>query len=54
MCPKMTELLSWNGPTVHVWCFMLVRAFTETFVSRFQKAAKKSSLAKKFVSRVTR
>jgi hypothetical protein len=34
ICPKLTELLSWNGPTVHVWCFMLSRASTKTFVSR--------------------
>ena len=34
MCPKVTELLSWNGPTVHVCCFMLARASTNTFVSR--------------------
>ena len=41
MCPKLTELLSWNGPTVHVCCFMLARASTKTFVSRVQKTAKK-------------
>ena len=34
MCPKLNELLSWNGPTVHVWCFMLARASTKTFISR--------------------
>ena len=91
MCPKLTELLSWNGLTVHVCRFMLARASTKTFVSRIhirqpspkksgkkifvsrkirqqsqslaevsifvsrvQKTAKKSSLAEKFVSRVTR
>ena len=60
MCPKLIELLSWNGPTVHVYCFMLARASTETFVSRIHirqpspKTAKKSSLAEKFVRRVTR
>ena len=56
MCPKLIELLSWNGPTVHVCCFMLARASTKTFVSRVQKTAEKkeSSLAYKFVSRVTR
>ena len=54
MCPKLIELLSWNGPTVHVCCFMLARASTKTFVSRVQKTAKKSSLVEKFVSRVTR
>jgi len=51
MCPKLIELLSWNGPTVHVWCFMLARASTKhslaesIFVSRVQKTVKK------FVSR---
>ena len=54
MCPKLIELLSWNGPTVHVCCFMLARASTKTFVSRVQKTAKKSSLAEKFVSSATR
>ena len=54
MCPELTELLSWNGPTVHVCCFMLACASAKTFVSRVQKTAKKSSLAEKFVSRVTR
>ena len=54
MCPKLIELLSWNGPTVHVCCFMLACASTKTFVSRVQKTAKKSSLAEKFVIRVTR
>ena len=48
------KISSWNGPTVHVCCFMLARASTKTFVSRVRKAAKKSSLAEKFVSRVTR
>jgi len=28
------KISSWNGPTVHVCCFMLVRASTKTFVSR--------------------
>jgi len=51
MCPKLTELLSWNGPTVHVCCFMLARASTNLFVSRVQKTAKKSSLAGSLVSR---
>ena len=61
MCPKLIELLSWNGPTVHVCCFMLARASTKTFVNRIhirqpnpKKQRKKSSLAEKFVSRVTR
>ena len=40
MCPKLTELLSWNGPTVHVSCFMLARASTKTFVSRVQNNEK--------------
>jgi hypothetical protein len=42
MCPKLIELLLWNGPTVHVCCFMLARASTKTFISRVQKTAKKS------------
>ena len=61
MCPKLIELLSWNGPTVHVCCFMLPRASTKKFVSRIhihqpspKDSEKKSSLAEKFVSRVTR
>jgi len=28
------KISSWNGPTVHVRCFMLARASTKTFVSR--------------------
>jgi len=28
------KISSWNGPTVHVWCFMLARASSKTFVSR--------------------
>jgi len=28
------NISSWNGPTVHVCCFMLARASTKTFVSR--------------------
>ena len=28
------KINSWNGPTVHVCCFMLARASTKTFVSR--------------------
>jgi len=49
------KISSWNGPTVHVCCFMLASASTNTFVSRVKKkTAKKSSLAEKFVSRVTR
>jgi len=53
MFPKLIELLSWNGPTVHVCCFMLSRASTKTFVSRVQKTAKQFLLAEKFVSMVT-
>ena len=51
---QMENISSWNGPTVHVCCFMLAHASTTTFVSRVRKTAKKSSLAEKFVSRVTR
>jgi hypothetical protein len=48
------KISSWNGPTVHVCCFMLVRASTKTLVSRVRKTAIKSSLAEKFVSRAIR
>ena len=56
ICPKLIELLSWNGPTVHVCCFMLARASTKTFVGRVQKQRKnlrypKNSLAGSLVSR---
>jgi len=27
------KISSWNGPTVHVCCFMLAHASTKTFVS---------------------
>ena len=54
MCPKLIELLSWNGPTVHVCCFMLTRASAETFVSRVKKNSEKILVSRKFVSRVTR
>ena len=54
MCPKLIELLSWNGPTVHVCCFMLSRASTKTFVSRIhirypspKNSEKKFSFAEK-------
>ena len=66
MCPKLTELLSWNGQTVHICCFMLARASTKTFVSRihirYQSPKKtseknlrypKNSLAGSLVSRGT-
>jgi len=54
MCLKSIELLSWDGPTVHVCCFMLARASTKKLVSRVQKTTEKSSSAEKFVSRVAR
>ena len=47
MCPELIEFLSWNGPTVHVCCFMLERASTKTFASRVQKTAKKNRQPKK-------
>ena len=59
MCPKLIELLSWNGPTVHVCCSMLARAFTKTFVSRIHirqpspKKRKNLRQPKHFFSRVT-
>jgi len=28
------KISSWNGPTVHVCCFMLARASNKTFVSQ--------------------
>ena len=31
---SLFKVSSWNGPTVHVCCFMLARASTKTFVSR--------------------
>ena len=31
---SLFKVSSWNGPTVHVCCFMLERASTKTFVSR--------------------
>ena len=34
------KISSWNGPTVHVCCFMLARASTKTFVSRVRKKRK--------------
>jgi hypothetical protein len=42
---QMEKISSWNGPTVHVCCFMLACASTKTFVSRVRKTKKKSSLA---------
>jgi len=46
------KISSWNGPTVHVCCFMLARASTKTFVSRVRKTAKKIFVSHN--SRVTR
>ena len=53
MCPKLIELLSWNGPTVHVWCFMLARASTKIFVSRIhiRQPSPKKTAKKIFVNR---
>ena len=50
------KISSWNGPTVHVCCFMLARASTKTFVTRVRKQRKnlpwlKNSLAGSLVSR---
>jgi len=36
------KISSWNGPTIHVCCFMLAHASTKTFVSRVRKTAKKN------------
>ena len=47
MCPKLIELFSWNGPTVHVCCFMLACASTKTFVSRIQKNSEKIFVSRK-------
>ena len=41
------KISSWNGPTVHVCCFMLARASTKTFVSRVQKTGKKIFVSRK-------
>ena len=41
------KISSWNGPTVHVCCFMLARASTITFVSRVRKTAKKIFVSRK-------
>ena len=41
------KISSWNGPTVHVCCFMLARASTKTFVSRVQKTAKTIFVSRK-------
>jgi len=43
-----TEKISaWNGPTIHVCCFMLARLSTKTFVSRVRKTAKKIFVSRK-------
>ena len=55
MCPKLIELLSWNGLTVHVYCFMLARASTKTFVSRIHiRYPSPKNSEKIFVSRKIR
>jgi len=41
------KISSWNGPTVHVCCFMLACASTKTFVSRVRKTAKKIFVSQK-------
>jgi len=41
------KISSWNGPTVHVCCFMLESASTKTFVSRVRKTAKKIFVSRK-------
>jgi len=41
------KISSWNGPTVHVCCFMLARAPTKTFVSRVRKTAKRIFVSRK-------
>jgi len=38
---------SWNGPTIHVCCFMLARTSTKTFVGRVRKTAKKIFVSRK-------
>jgi hypothetical protein len=44
---QMAKIRTWNGPTVHVCCFMLARASTKTFVSRVRKTAKKIFVSRK-------
>ena len=49
------KISSWNGPAVHVCCFMLARASTKTFVSRIHIRQPSTKRAKKiFVSRKIR
>ena len=54
MCPKLTEIFSWIGLTVHVCCFMLARASTKTFVSRTDIRQPSPKTAEIFVSRKIR
>ena len=59
MCPKLIELLSWNGPTVRVCYFMLARAhplkhsLAESKKRRKNLRQPKNSLAVSLVSRGT-
>ena len=41
------KISSWNGPTVHVCCFMLARVSTKTFVNRVRKATEKIFVSRK-------
>jgi len=41
------KISSWNGPAVHVCCFMLARASPKTFVSQVRKTAKKIFVSRK-------
>ena len=41
------KISSWNGPTVHVCCFMLARASTKAFVSRVRNTAEKIFVRRK-------
>jgi len=43
------KVSSWNGPTVHVCCFMLTRTSTKRFVSRVRKTAKKIFFSRKIL-----
>ena len=61
MCPKLIELLSWNGPTAHICYFMLARASTKTFVRRIHilqpnpySLAESKKQRKIFASRIIR
>ena len=49
------KINSWNGPTVHVCCFMLARASTKTFVSRIHiRSPSQKNSEKTFASRKIR